>query len=133
MNVVNTLTFGINFSYFVYNEQRLHCSIVSHARHIVACGPRRLQIELCCHRLFTGPVRCIERHHEVLEVREQQRQERIDTSSLWIFVKIFYYLISLENIPFDDCCLQFEHIEVLAYSYFTFYNFGCDASVVVGQ
>ena len=42
--VVQTLTFGINFSYFRQNHKSLHSSVVAHTSTIVLYTPHRLKL-----------------------------------------------------------------------------------------
>ena len=57
------------------------------------------------------------RDHEILEEIEEQREKGIDASCLRIVVKIFDYLVSLEDISADDGCPELKTVEVLAHPY----------------
>ena len=69
-------------------------------------------------------------YHQILEIIEEQWQESIERSGLWVFVKVFDDLICLVYIPVHDGISQFKGIEVFAHSDLLFHNFGSYALVL---
>ena len=57
--VVQTLTFGINFSYFRQNHKSLHRCVVAHTRTVVLYTPHRLELHISRKRIIIVTIRCI--------------------------------------------------------------------------
>ena len=83
---------------------------------------------MLCDGIFVGSIRRVVCQHQILEIIEEQRQERIDRARFRIFVKIFHNLVGLEHISVHDGRFQLERIEVFAHPDFAFHNLGRDRS-----
>lgn len=70
--VIQTLTFGIDFTYFVQNLIHFSASVVLHASNIFSGSPWRPQFEPLGYSLLTATVGTIEGNHQVLEVAEEK-------------------------------------------------------------
>lgn len=65
--VIQTFTFGINFPYLGNNLHHFHSCVISHANHIVFCGPWRSQFQPFCHPFLALFFGSIVGNHQILE------------------------------------------------------------------
>ena len=108
IGVVQTLTFGIYFSNFRNYLHHFHSGVISESRHVVLRSPWISQLQPVSNSLLALFLRRIIGDHQILEITEEHWEKLVDVACLGIIVKIFYYLISLENIAIDNGILKLE-------------------------
>ena len=131
--VIQALTFGINLSNFRYYLHCFQCTIIFRTCNIIFHSPSTMQIQILRNSIFSGFIWSIICNHQILKVTKEQREKCKDRASLWIIVKIFYYLICLENITVHYRVAKFESVKIFTHSDLLLHNFRCHSPIIFFQ